>query len=325
MLSLPFEKERKFLVRREESVSTKYGCPPEKREIENHIRKGIVNVNKPPGPTSAQASEYVKNILEVDKAGHSGTLDPKATGVFPVGVKDGTKVLHTLLSAGKEYVVLMHLHESVEEVRIKKILHEFTGKIYQRPPVRSAVKRKLRIREIYYNKLLEVKGKDVLFRCGCEAGTYIRRLCHDVGLVLGTGAHMQQLRRTKVGNFEDGDSAILQKLKDAYKFWKKDGEEKFLREVVSPMEAGLSHLPKIIISSSAVDSVCHGAQLAVPGILKLESGISKGDLVAVFTQKGEGVIYGKSRMSSEKLLNSKKGLAVKTERVLMEPGTYSDK
>ncbi|MFO7872699.1 MAG: RNA-guided pseudouridylation complex pseudouridine synthase subunit Cbf5 [Candidatus Undinarchaeales archaeon] len=322
MTSLPFEKDRDFIVKREEPVSEEHGCRPEKREIEEYLKKGIVNVDKPPGPTSAQVSEFVKKILKIKKAGHSGTLDPGVSGVFPVGISEGTKVLNTLLSAGKEYVALMHLHENATKNEIINVLDEFTGKLFQRPPVRSAVNRDLRIREIYYIDLLEIKGKNVLFKVGCEAGTYIRRLCHDIGLVLGTGAHMQQLRRTKVGAFQDRNAVILQKLTDAYHFWKEDGDEKYLREYVLPMEAGLAHLPKIIISDSAVNSVCHGAQLAVPGILKFETKINKGDLVAVFTQKGEAVLYGKSKMPSKEIKSSEKGRAVETERVLMDADTY---
>ncbi len=322
MTSLPFEKDREFIVKREEQVSEDYGCRPEKREIKEYLKKGIVNVDKPPGPTSAQVTEFVKKILNIKKAGHSGTLDPGVSGVFPVGISEGTKVLNTLLSAGKEYVALMHLHENSSKTEIINVLDEFTGKLFQRPPIRSAVNRNLRVREIYYIDLLEIKDKDVLFKVGCEAGTYIRRLCHDIGLVLGTGAHMQQLRRTKVGAFQDKDAVILQKLTDAYHFWKDDGDEKPLREYVLPMEAGLVHLPKIIISDSAVKPVCHGAQLAVPGILKFETGIEKDDLVAVFTQKGEAVFYGKAKMSSRELKNSEKGLAVKTERVLLDVDIY---
>ncbi len=322
MGQLPFEKKRTLLVKREEDILEDFGCLPYKRPIEEYLNKGIINLNKPPGPTSHQVSEWVKQILNVKKAGHSGTLDPKVSGVLPVGINEGTKVLQTLLVAGKEYVALMHLHEKVPSEKIKEALNDFSGKIFQRPPLIAAVKRLLRVREIYYNELLEINEKDVLFKVGCEAGTYIRRFCHDIGLVLGTGAHMQQLIRTKTGQFNINDSVLLQDVVDAYHFWKEDGDEKELRRVVQPMEIALVHLPKIIISDYAINSVCHGAQLAAPGVLKVETGITPGDLVAVFSQKGEAVFYGRALMGSNEILKAKKGFVLKTKRVLMEQNRY---
>jgi len=322
MPSLPFEQKREFIVKAEEEPLDDYGKVPHKHSIEELLQKGIINIDKPEGPSSTQVSDWVKSILHAKRAGHSGTLDPKVSGVFPVGINQGTKVLKTLLEAGKEYVCLMHLHDEVPPAEIKKALKSFTGKVFQRPPVFSAVKRLLRIREIYYNELLEIDKKDVLFRTGCGAGTYIRRLCYDIGLSLETGAHMQQLRRTKVGVFTDETAVTLQELSDAYVFWKEDNNEKPLREIVIPMETGLSHLAKIIISDYAINSVCHGAQLAVPGILKFETGIKPNELVAVFSQKGEAVMYGRALLSAEELKRSKKGFAIQTERVFMPENYY---
>ncbi|HIK01497.1 TPA: RNA-guided pseudouridylation complex pseudouridine synthase subunit Cbf5 [archaeon] len=321
---LPFEKERELLIRREEETNPDFGCLPNERSIEDLLKGCIINIDKPAGPTSAQVSDFVKDILGIRKCGHSGTLDPGVTGVFPVGVGSGTKALHSLLIAGKEYLTLMRLHEELSERKIKKVLKKFTTKIYQTPPIKSNVKRVLRVREVYYTKLIESEGKDALFTVGSEAGTYIRRLCHDIGEVTGSGAHMQQLRRTRVANFNEDTLFTLQQLKDAFVFWK-EGDEGGLRKALLPMESALSHLPKVTISDSAVPSVTTGAQLAVPGILSVESGISPGDLIAVLTQKGEGVLYGSALVSSEDMISMKKGLAVKTERVLMNPSIYSPK
>ena len=321
MGKLPFEVKRELLVKSNEEPGD-FGTLPHKRSIEELLQKGIINVNKPAGPTSHQICEWVQDILKVEKVGHSGTLDPNVTGVLVTGIGDGTKILQSLLGAGKEYVCLMHLHEDAEEKEIEKIFKEFTGKIYQTPPLKSAVKRVLRVRKIYYLELLEKEGKDVLFKVGCEAGTYIRKLCVDIGMVLGIGAHMQQLRRTRVGKIDEENIVTLHDLKDAYHYWKEDGEEKYLRKAVQPMEAGFAHLPRIVVSDHAVDSLCFGAQLAVPGVLKVDSGIKKGSLVAVLTQKGEGVLLARTLMKSEEILKEKHGFAVKTERVLMEKGVY---
>ena len=109
---------------------------------------------------------WVKRILGCKKTGHGGTLDPKVTGVLPIGIDNATRVSQLLLPAGKEYVCLMTLHKEIPEDQIKEIFDEFTGKIYQTPPVKSAVKRELRVRNIYYSTIYEIEGKDVLFRIG---------------------------------------------------------------------------------------------------------------------------------------------------------------
>jgi H/ACA ribonucleoprotein complex subunit 4 len=150
-------------------------------------------VDKPSGPTSHQISAYVKDILAIDKAGHSGTLDPKVTGVLPVTTGRATKGVQLLIKAGKEYVALMHIHKDIDEAEVRKACEEFIGKIQQLPPIRSSVKRQLRTRSIYYFEIIEIEGRDVLFRVGCEAGTYIRKLIHDLGQRLGCGAHMVTL------------------------------------------------------------------------------------------------------------------------------------
>ncbi len=320
---LPSEKKREILIKSQDSTDEKYGKKPEERPIEEHIRKGAVNLDKPAGPTSHEVTSWVKKILDLKKAGHSGTLDPNVTGLLPIMLGDATKAVDALLNAGKEYVCLMKLHSAVNEKSIRTIFNEFTGEIYQKPSIKSAVKRETRIRTIYYFELLEVENNEVLFKVGCEAGTYIRKLCHDMGLALGVGAHMQELRRTKTGPFrEDETLTALHDLQDAYVEWKENGNEALLRKVILPMEFALSHLPKIVIRDNAVDALCHGAPLASPGVLSVESGIEKDDTVAVFTLKGESVSFGRAKMKSIEILKAATGIVASTDRVLMEPGTY---
>ncbi len=217
----------------------------------------------------------------------------------------------------------MQLHGDVSDAELLRVINKFVGKIYQRPPLRSSVKRSLRIKEIYYIDVLERDGKLVLMKIGCEAGTYIRKLCHDAGLLLGVGAHMRELRRTRAGPFKEDESlAKLQDLADALYRWKYEGKDDLLRRYIMPMERAVCELPKIIIRDTAVDAIAHGANLAVPGILALHEGIKVGDRVAIFTVKGELVALGKANMSSEQIMEAKKGIAVKTSRVIIEPGLY---
>src|SRR3989344_1356775 len=175
---LPFEKiERKILIKKESETNQDYGKNPNERSVEELIKYGVININKPQGPTSHLVSDYVQRILKITKAGHSGSLDPNVTGCLPIALEDATRIVHYLLKSGKEYVCLMHLHADVTQSKIHKIMQSTIGKIKQLPPIKSAVKRQLREREIYYLEILEIDGKDVLFKIGCEAGTYIRKYC----------------------------------------------------------------------------------------------------------------------------------------------------
>ena len=312
-----------LLHKAEGETDPKFGCSPNKRPIDEHISKGVINLDKPSGPTSHEVDSWVKRILSADKTGHGGTLDPRVTGVLPIGIDQATRVIHLLLEAPKEYVCLMRLHEEVEDCRIAEILREFQGKIFQTPPVKSAVKRELRVRKIYYVHLLELEGQEVLFTIGCEAGTYIRKYCHDIGEALGCGAHMAELRRTRVGPFQEDETLKnLQDLTDAYHEWKEEGDESPLREVVMPMEQAAAHLPKIYIRDSAVDAIAHGADLAAGGITSLSSDIEKGSTVALFTLKDELVAAGESLYKCHDILEKKKDIMVDIKKVFMEPGTY---
>ena len=314
--------QREMLVRAKDTTNPNHGCDPGKRDMKEHINKGLVNIDKPPGPTSHEVVAWTKRILYLSKAGHSGTLDPRVTGVLPVMLNDATKVVGALLTAGKEYICLMRLHRDVSAENLTRVFSQFVGSIYQRPPLKSAVKRRIRKRRIYYLEIKEKNGKDVLFRVGCEAGTYIRKLCHDIGKALGTGAHMSELRRTRAGPFTEATLTTLHDLKDAYVFWEEDGTESPLRKVILPMEHALEALPKIIIRDSAVDAICHGADLAVPGVLSTQKGIRAEDWVAVFTLKGEAVCLGTAKMDSQQMLYAGKGVVVDIDRVLMEPNIY---
>jgi H/ACA ribonucleoprotein complex subunit 4 len=245
------------------------------------------------------------------------------TGVLPVTLEEARKIVQALLLSGKEYVCVMKLHGDVSENRVKAVLKEFEDVIYQRPPLRASVKRQLRTRRIYYIDFLEMEGRNVLFKVGCEGGTYIRKLCYDIGEVLGCGAHMQELRRTRAGPFIEGEGNVT--LHDvAYWFmqWQEEGDDAILKKFIQPMEKALALVPKIYIRDSAVDAVCHGANLTAPGVLSLETGIGAGAMVAIFTLKGEAVALAEAQASTEEILSMEHGVVAKVKRVLMPRGTY---
>ena len=318
---LPFEKiNRKAIVKKESETNWNYGQDPNKRNLKELINYGIINLNKPSGPTSHQVSDYVQRILNIKKAGHSGTLDPKVTGVLPIALEKATRIVETLLKSGKEYICLMHLHKKIDENLIYKTAEEFIGKIKQLPPIRSAVKRQIRTREIYYLNILEIQDKDVLFKIGSEAGFYVRKFCHDFGLKLKTQAHMTQLVRTKVAMFNYKSWNSLHDLKDAYEFYK-EGDEKEIRKIILPIEKAIEHLPKIWVLDSSISSLCHGADLNVPGISKYNN-FNENETIAVLTLKGELICLGESLINSSSLDNLDKGKVVKTKKVFMDINLY---
>lgn len=290
--------------------------------VDELLDAGVINLDKPQGPTSHQVSAWVRKMLGARKAGHGGTLDPRVTGVLPIALNRATKALGALLHGDKEYVGVLHLHQDVEEGRVRGALRDFVGEISQVPPVRAAVKRERRTRRIYELEPLEFEGRNVLFRVRCEAGTYIRTLCVDIGEALAVGAHLMDLRRTRSAGFSEDKSVTLQDVLDAYVCWKEDRDPSFLREAILPMESLLSHLARVTIKDTAVDAVCHGASLAIPGISRLDSSFGKEDVVAMFTQKGEGVALGKALMKSSEIIEKDDGITIQVQRVLMPRGTY---
>ena len=314
--------EERFLVKDDARTDEEHGCYPFNRPMEEYIRKGFVCIDKPMGPSSHEVVVWVRRILEVEKTGHTGTLDPRVTGVLPVMIEDATKLVKLLQGSDKEYVALMRLHGDVSEDEIEKVARLFTGKIYQRPPLKSAVKKRLRVREIKELEILEVDGRDVLLRVVTEAGTYIRKLCTDMGEVLGVGAHMQELRRTRTGIFDESMCYTLQDLLDAYIFWRDEEEERYLRLIIQPMEVAVTDIPKIVIKDTAVDAICHGASLTAKGVAYIEKSVKRGSTVALFTLKQELVGIAKALLDAEDILKVRSGVVAEIERVVMERGVY---
>jgi len=313
--------QKKFLVKSHEASLVQFGKYPGARTIEELLHNGIVVIDKPAGPTSRMVDSFVKKILGVNKLSHGGTLDPRVSGVLVIALENATKLMPILLSSKKEYVALMNIHKELPEQKIRKVCEEFVGKIMQTPPKKSAVARRERQREIYYLQILEISGRDVLMRVGCEAGTYIRKLCSDIGKKLGTEAHMQELRRTRAGVFTEEQSVSLQDLKDAYEFWK-SGNEEPLRSIILPMERAADNIKSIVVKDSAIHNIASGAPVYSNGISRIEEGIERGKIVGIFSLKGELVAIGFAQTDSGQMLKSAKGVAIRTDRVLIDRNLY---
>lgn len=304
-------------------TNDEYGTYYDKRNIEQLLNYGLIILDKPPGPTSHEVVAWCKRILKIPKIGHSGTLDPQVTGVLPLGLGEATKALGVLLLGPKEYHALGRLHSLPTKEKLDDVLNQFTGEIFQKPPQRSAVLRRTRTRKIFEIELIEQKERLILVRVLCEAGTYIRKLFYDIGEILGPGATMVELRRSIVMQFSERDHLVtMHELADAFATWDEKKDDSKLLKLIQPIEHVFSEIKSVVIRDSAIDAMCHGAQLAIPGILEISQNLKKEDLVAIYSQKGEIVALAEALMSESEIQDSVKGYAFQTKRIIMEISTY---
>ncbi|CAG8520963.1 6054_t:CDS:10 [Funneliformis mosseae] len=294
--------------------------------LNKFIRYGIINLDKPANPSSHEVVAWVRRILEVEKTGHSGTLDPKVTGCLIVCVDRATRLVKSQQSAGKEYVCVVRFHEALESAKkFVQGLETLTGALFQRPPLISAVKRQLRIRTIHETNLIEYDENRHLgvFWVSCEAGTYIRTLCVHLGLILGVGAHMAELRRVRSGAMSENDDIVtMHDVLDAKWVHKNTKDETYLRRVIRPLESLLITYKRIVVKDSAVNAICYGAKLMIPGLLRYEDGIELHEEIVLMTTKGEAVALGIALMTTAVMSSVDHGVVAKIKRVIMERDTY---
>lgn len=302
------------------------GYAPLSRPLADYIRYGIINLDKPSNPSSHEVVAWIRRILRVEKTGHSGTLDPKVTGNLLVCIERATRLVKSQQSAGKEYVCVIRLHSAIGSVKdLERALEKLTGALFQRPPLIAAVKRQLRIRTIYSSKLLEYDAQRHLgvFHVRCEAGTYIRTLCVHLGLLLGVGAHMQELRRVKSGILGERDNLVtMHDILDAQWMYDNSADDSYLRRVIMPLERVLVNYKRIFIKDSTVCAICFGAKLMLPGVLRFSPGIEVGDQVVIASTKGEAIAIGVALMTTAQIATCDHGIVAKTKRVIMDRETY---
>ncbi|KAL3537206.1 hypothetical protein ACH5RR_000572 [Cinchona calisaya] len=305
------------------------GYSPLKRPLAEYIRYGIMNLDKPGNPSSHEVVAWIKRILRVEKTGHSGTLDPKVTGNLIVCIDRATRLVKSQQGAGKEYVCIARLHSPVPDVtKVARALETLTGAVFQRPPLISAVKRQLRIRTIYESKLLEYDSNRhlVVFWISCEAGTYVRTMCVHLGLLLGVGGHMQELRRVRSGILGEKDNMVtMHDVMDAQWVYDNYRDESYLRRVIMPLEVLLTSYKRLVVKDSAVNAICYGAKLMIPGLLRFENDIEVGEEVVLMTTKGEAIALGIAEMTTAVMATCDHGVVAKIKRVVMDRDTYPRK
>ncbi|EMD41752.1 hypothetical protein CERSUDRAFT_147033 [Gelatoporia subvermispora B] len=316
----------KLLVRSAHFTPIPSGCSPLKRDLVSYVKSGVINLDKPSNPSSHEVVAWLRRILRVEKTGHSGTLDPKVTGCLIVCIDRATRLVKSQQGAGKEYVAVLRLHSGLENpTDLPRAIQTLTGALFQRPPLISAVKRQLRIRTIYESKLLEFDEKRNLsvFWVSCEAGTYIRTLCVHLGLLLGVGGHMQELRRVRSGALSENDDMVtMHDVLDAQWLYDNTRDESYLRRAIRPLEALLVGYKRIVVKDSAVNAVCYGAKLMIPGLLRYEADISVNEEVVLMTTKGEAIALAIAQMSTVELATCDHGVVAKVKRCIMERDTY---
>jgi len=302
------------------------GFSPLKRPFQEYIRYGVINLDKPANPSSHEVVAWIKRILRVEKTGHSGTLDPKVTGCLIVCIDRATRLVKSQQSAGKEYVGIVRLHGAIEsEAKLARAVETLTGALFQRPPLIAAVKRQLRIRTIYESRLIEYDQDRHLgvFWVSCEAGTYIRTMCVHLGLLTGVGGHMQELRRVRSGALGEATCLMtMHDVLDAQYVYDQSKDEGYMRRVVRPLELLLKGHKRVVVKDSAVNAICYGAKLMIPGLLRFADDVNVGDEIVLMTTKGEAVATAIAQMTTSVMATVDHGVVAKIKRVIMERDTY---
>ncbi|XP_030065173.1 H/ACA ribonucleoprotein complex subunit DKC1 isoform X2 [Microcaecilia unicolor] len=303
-----------------------FGVDPLKRNIADYVRNGFINLDKPANPSSYEVATWIRKILRVEKTRPSGTVDSKMTGCLIVCIERATRLVKAQQRAGKEYVGIIRLHNDIEsELQLSRVLEILTGALFQRPPFSAAVKRWLRIVTVYENKLLEYdpKTRFGVFWVSCEAGTYISTLCTHIGLLLGVGGHMKELRRVRSGNLTEKDNMVtMHDVLDAQ--WQLDNkkDETYLRRVIYPLEKLLTSHKRIVMKDSAVNAICYGANAMLPGVLQYEDGIEVNEEIVIITTKGEAICIAVAMMSTATISTCDHGMVAASKRVILERDTY---
>ncbi|MBI5177390.1 RNA-guided pseudouridylation complex pseudouridine synthase subunit Cbf5 [Candidatus Micrarchaeota archaeon] len=263
-----------------------FGVAPSRRSLDALFGYGVALVDKPKGPSSHEVSSFVRKMLGIKKAGHSGTLDPEVSGVLPVLLQNSCKLAPLLMGSVKEYVCVMDCAKEFSREELDAALENFRGKIFQTPPLASAVAKRLRVRTVYKLEILEVRGRSVLFHSRVQGGTYIRKLVEDAGRVLGAGTTMADLRRTLAAGIAEKDCVTLQELSDRLWLAREQGNEKPIRECVRPIEEVVK-VKRVVVGDGMLVPLSSGSNLACGGVDALDWKIGAGDVVGIFTGKGE--------------------------------------
>ena len=299
-----------------------FGTSPDDRTLEQRLASGFILVDKPAGPTSHQLAAWARDLLGLDRLGHGGTLDPFATGVLPLMTGRCMKITNKILKHQKTYIAVFRFRTMPEINDLKATMATMTGRIYNVPPEVSAVKVQVRTRTIHAFELLDTDGQDAVARIICDAGTYIRTMARDMGLLLNTPVSLKELRRENSGMFDLNDCITMDQLADAVWLWKECGQAEALNAIVHPIEKLLVDVPRCTVKDSAVAALSYGAPLLRPGLVSIPAGLKKGTELLVTSLKEEAVGFVKLKADSDDIPAMESGELARPSMVLMDTEVY---
>jgi H/ACA ribonucleoprotein complex subunit 4 len=299
-----------------------HGSAPDARTIDQLLEGGFILLDKAPGPSSHQVSAWARDLFGLEKLGHGGTLDPFATGVLPLLAGKAMRLTGTILTHDKSYLAIFKVHGGIDRSALDDAMSNLTGKVYNVPPEISAVRVQVRTRTISEFKILDIEGESVLVSIKCEAGTYVRTMARDLGLLLDTTVELKELRRPSSGEYTLAQSVTMQQIADAYWLWKERGDETAMRRILHPVETLLLDLPRIVVKDGAAAALSHGAPLLRPGLVSIAKDLKAKQEVLIVTQKGEVVALAKLSVTGSTIQEMKQGEVAKPHTVLMKQDTY---
>jgi H/ACA ribonucleoprotein complex subunit 4 len=304
------------------STNPSIGGLPDSRDVLERLASGFILLDKPAGPTSHQLASWARDMFGLERLGHGGTLDPFATGVLPLMAGKAMKLTKKILTHKKTYICVFRFAELPDESRLAEVMKQLTGRVYNVPPEVSAVKVQVRTRKIYTFENIEIKGNDMIARVYCEAGTYIRTIARDMGLLLDMKVQLKELRRENTGVFKLEDCITMQELADAIWLWKECDQPEALLRVIHPIEKLLLDLPSATVKDSAAAALAHGAPLLRPGIVNIKSDVKAGKQVVIETLKGEAVGIVTLTLSTNEIATINEGEVARPSMVLLDEGLY---
>lgn len=311
-----------IILEKDAKTSPDHGTIPSERTIEQLLESCFILLDKSPGPSSHQVSAWARDMMGLEKLGHGGTLDPFASGLLPLLSGKAMRLTGKILTHDKSYLALFKFGKELGRDEIENKMGMLTGKVYNVPPEISAVRVQVRTRKISKFDILDFDGTSLLTQIECEAGTYVRTMARDLGLLLDTPVELKELRRPTSGEFSLSQSITMQQLADAYWLWQEKGEEDAMLRILHPIEDMLSDLPRVVVKDGAAAALSHGAPLLRPGVVSIEEDLKVGSEVLLVTMKGEAVAIAKMSQNSKVIPDMNQGEVAKPNCVLMKEDTY---
>jgi len=312
----------RIILDSEAKTDDEIGKIPDMRTVEERLEAGFILLDKAAGPSSHQVASWARDMFGLERLGHGGTLDPFATGVLPLMAGKSMKLTKKILTHNKTYICVFRFASEPDSKMLQEVMSNMTGRVFNVPPEISAVKIQVRSRRIFTFEKLDFKNNQMVARVECEAGTYIRTMARDMGLLLNMKVELKELRREVSGIFKLEDCVTLQQLADAYWLWKELSQPEALLRIIHPVEKLLLDYPSVTVKDSAAAALSHGAPLLRPGIVSIDPAIGDGRDIVVNTMKGETVGIVNMLVTSDSVKGMESGEIARPSMVLLDQDLY---